>query len=351
MSKFKIILLFSILILFSGCASKKKNDTSAIDGGVFKSINKGVSWSQKAKFVADKNLSTFRSADMTAMVMDPSDHKTLYYGAIRGGLYYTYNGGEIWQKARDLANNSIRAISVDLKNKCIIYTTIGNRVFKTDDCSRTWKQIYIDNQTNITIDAVAVDHYNSQIVYFGNSRGDFIKSLNGGESWQTFYRFGHKISNIFIDPNDSRRIFVQVEKRGIEETLDGGLNWEKVDDALKDLKLGTAVKDLVLIKDKPEVRFFATNQGIILTEDNGKTWKKLKLILPDKQAQINSFAVNPKNINEIYYVTDRVFYRSIDKGKTWTPTKLKSSRRGWELLVDPVEPNVIYMGLRARPKK
>jgi len=350
MSKFKFLLLF-ILIFFTGCSTAKKNDTSAIDGGVFKTVNKGVVWVQKATIATAKGPQTFRSTDMTTMIMDPSDHKALYYGAIRGGLLYTYDGGESWQKARGLGNNSIRSISIDPKNKCVIYATIGNKVFKTDDCNRNYKQIYIDNQVTVTIDAIAVDHYNSDIVYFGNSRGDFIKSLNAGESWQTFYRFNSKILDMFIDPNDSRRIFVHTAKKGMQETLDGGLTWARVDDALKDLKLGTAIKDLVLIKDKPEVRFFATNQGIILTEDNGKNWKKLKLILPDKGAEINAFAVNPKNINEIYYVTNRVFYRSKDKGETWTPTKLVSSRRGWELLIDPVQPNIIYMGFRSVPKK
>ena len=329
----------------------KKNDTSAIDGGVFKSVNKGASWAQKSAIASTKGAQTFRGSDMTLLIIDPNDHKALYYGAINNGLYYSYDGAQSWQKANALGNSSVRAVSVDPKNKCTIYATIANKVFKTDDCSRNWEQIYIDNQTSVTIDAIAVDHYDSNIVYFGNSRGDFIKSLNAGESWQTFYRFKKKILSIMIDPNDSRKIFVHVSDKGIQETLDGGLNWLKVDDALKDLKLGTAIKDLVLIKDMPDIKFFATNRGIIMTEDNGKNWEKLKLILPDKQAQINSFAVNPQNIDEIYYVTNRVFYRSIDKGATWTPTKLVSSRRGWEIAIDPVNPKIIYMGFRSVPKK
>ena len=351
MSKFKFLLLLSIFLIFSGCSTANKNDTSAIDGGVFKSVNRGAVWAQKASVASTQGAKTFRSSDMTFMVMDPSDHNALYYGAIRGGLYYTYDGGVNWHKAQDLGNASVRALSVDPKNKCIIYATIDNRVFKTSDCSRNWTQIYIDNQPSATIDAISVDHYDSNIVYFGNSRGDFIKSLNAGESWQTFYRFGEKILNIIIDPNDSRKIFVHASNKGIQETLDGGLNWLKVDDVLKDLELGTAIKDMVLIKDMPETKFFATNRGIIMTEDDGVNWEKLQLILPDKEAQINSFAVNPKNVNEIYYVTNRIFYRSIDKGATWTPTKLVSTRRGWEILIDPVKTNTIYMGLRSVPKK
>lgn len=350
MSKFKILLLFVVLI-FSGCSVAKKNDTSLIDGGVFKTVDKGTTWAQKTAVFSIHGAKTFRGTNMTLLLIDPNDHNAVYYGAINNGLYYSYDGAQSWQKASGLGNSSVRALSIDPKDKCTIYATIANKVFKTDDCSRSWKQIYIDNQTSVTIDAIAVDHYDSNIVYFGNSRGDFIKSLNAGESWQTFYRFNNKISSIIIDPNDSRKIFVHASKKGIQETLDGGVNWMRVDDALKDLKLGTAVKDLVLIKDMPDVKFFATDQGIIVTKDNGKNWEKLKLILPDKDAQINSLAVNPLNIDEIYYVTNRVFYRSIDGGATWTPTKLVSSRRGWDLVIDPVNPKIIYMGMRSAPKK
>jgi len=62
-------------------------------------------------------------------------------------------------------------------------------------------------------------------------------------------------------------------------------------------------------------------------------------------------AVNPQNTQEIYYVTNTTFYRSLDGGENWKTIKMPTSAIGWKLLIDPKEPNIIYLGIKLPPKK
>jgi len=175
---FFIILFLSMSFVISGCVSFKTNkDTSSVDGGVFKTVNKGGTWQQKVLIpTVSGRPNNFSGVSVASMVMDPNDNKAVYFGSVANGLFYTYDGGENWQIAKNLGQATIRAVAVDPGSKCIIYAAIGNELYKSIDCNRTWTQIYYDNELTTTVDAVAIDHYDSSIIYIGVSRGDLIKS-------------------------------------------------------------------------------------------------------------------------------------------------------------------------------
>ncbi len=344
--------LIALTFILTGCIQTKSNTgIGAVDGGVFRSIDKGATWQQKVIIPTAGRNGNFSGANIMTWAMDPGDSQAIYYAGIGTGLYYTYDGTNTWRKAGELGNNTIRAIGVDSFDKCTIFATIGNRVFKTDDCSRTWKQMYFDNQTKITIDALALDHFNENHLYIGLSRGDLVKSLDAGESWQTIHRFNAKIDRLMIDPNDSRLMYALISKKGVFKSSDQGENWEPFNDGLKEHKLGTAVKDLILFKDNSTMIFIATNLGIIRSSDAGNTWEQIELIPADKKTALNALAVNPKNTKEIFYVTNNTFFRSSDGGENWQTIKLTTSRAGRTLMVNPEKPTTMYMGVRALPKK
>lgn len=347
-----IILAVILPLVLGGCVQiKSKKDTSAIDGGIFKTTNKGRSWHNKSAVLTTGRPTRFSGIDVVSLVMDPSDHKAIYYGSIGHGLFYTYDGAESWQKAYPLRNATIRAIAVDPKDKCTIYVGIGNRVYKSDDCNRSWRQVYIDNEVSATINAIAVDYNNNAVVYIGISRGDLVKSADAAASWQVVKRFKGLITKIVIDSNDNQRFYVITKKKGVFYTPDAGANWEDFNQILKETKFGFNVKDLILVKEKPEVIFLATDKGILKSSDRGVNWQEIKLIPPEKKTSLNALAVNPQNIQEIYYTTNTTFNYSADGGMNWTPFKLPTTRAGWRLLIDPREPNILYMGTRTYRKK
>lgn len=351
---FLLTTLLFVLFATTGCITVKTTNQQAAAnsvGGVFMSADKGTTWKSKSLIpTVTGQAKTFSGLDVAAMAMDPGDNKAVYFGSVGNGMYYTYNSGETWQVASGLGNSTVRAIAIDPKAKCNIFIAVANKIFNSQDCSRAFTQIYFDDPT-VIVDALAIDHYDSSIIYAGISRGDLIKSEDAGSNWKTIYRVKEKIKKIVVNPNDSRIIGIATEKKGVYISRDNGENWTDFSKTLSAQKLGTNIKDIEFVKSEPDTIFLATADGMMRSKDKGETWDKIELIPPEKDAKINEIAVNQSNAEEIYYITNTTFYRSLDGGKNWKPFKLPTDRAGAKILLDPTNPNLIYLGVKTIAKK
>lgn len=338
-----------LVITLSGCTldlgfgSKPKGP----DGGIFKTTNKGETWQQKALIpTTSGNPIVINNLDANILAIDPSDPKALYYGAIDNGLFYSYDAADSWLPASTLGKVTVSALAVDPENKCAIYAAVDNRVMKSVDCSRTWEQIYYDNDLAVSISNIAIDHYDSKIVYIATSRGEIIASSDSGKSWRTLNRFEDKVKKIVIAPNDSRIILLATEREGLFRSDNKGETWTSLAESLKDFPDSNRFRDLYVSKTQPGLIIFATNYGLIKSINYGDDWMAIKLITPEKEAVINSVLVSEQNTKEIFYVTNTTFYGSYDGGENWTTKKLPSTRSGWLLMADPDNANTMYLGVR-----
>lgn len=363
----KLLGLSFVLVLValatSACSittSSSNKTTQDTDSSVFLSINQGDNWRpMTATPVTSGSAGSIASLDVNLISMDPQDSLALYLASFEKGLYYTYNISKGWNQVAGLPTATINDVKVDPKNKCIIYAAISNRIYRSSDCSRTWSQIYFDNNTGVSVNTVVVDHYNPKNLYIGTSRGEIIKSIDSGDSWRTIQRLQEGVSRLIISPLDSRLLFVATSKNNIYtftsntdtnaanvENIDANFlisDWTDLNDVLKEYNLGTSFKDVVVCT-KDGTMFLATEKFFLRSKDNGLSWESIKLIQPETAAIINAIAVDPQNSNNLYYVTNTTFFRSSDAGVTWTTKKLPTMRAGRELLIDFNNPNVIYLG-------
>ncbi len=348
MGKTKIILLAVMLILISGCSIQlKTNNQNLNDLGVYKSSNKGDSWAQRTIVPTVSGNQNIGSVNAEKLVMDPSDNKAIYWASSQG-LFYTYDGAASWQVATALGPVAINDIAVDFNSKCVIYVSSGNKVYKSTDCNRSWSQVYFDNNIALKIKAIIVDHYDGKNVYIGTSRGEIIKSSDSGTSWQTIKRFDRDVEKVIMSPKDSRVIFAVIEGGIIFRTQDSGNSWNNLKEKSDELKNMKTFKDLAAVGDEKNTLLLVTVSELLKSTDDGESWEKIKLITPSREGTINSATVSPKNTAEIYYITNTTFFRSFDGGENWTTKKLPTSGAGWKLLIDPIDPKIIYMGARKK---
>ncbi|MDO9399310.1 MAG: hypothetical protein Q7T79_01300, partial [bacterium] len=207
-----------ICLITSGCSISfgTESNKEGVDGGVFRSINKGDTWLQQTAVpTVSGQPKSFSMIDASSLIMDPSDNKAIYFGSVDNGLFYSYDGASTWRVVNGLGKTTISSVAVDSKYKCTIYATVTNKLFKSIDCSRSWTQSYFDNDLSVSISSLAIDNANSAIVYIGTSRGEIIRSVDRGESWQTLNRFNDQIAKIIISKADSKLIFVGTAKQGI----------------------------------------------------------------------------------------------------------------------------------------
>ncbi len=345
------LLLLLLALALSGCSLSFNSGTGtgggsgdAMDGGVFKSTNKGTGWEQMALIQGVGSQRSLAGVDIISLAMDPEDNKAIYAGSFDNGLFYSYDGGAGWQIAATLGKVSATDLEVDPANKCVIYAAVANKVFKSSDCSRTWAQAFFDNDLKLAITDIALDNYGG--VFIGTSRGEIIKSSDRGVSWRVLDRFDNSVEKIIINPANQKILFSGTYTEGIYRSTDGGETWVSLSDKLKAFADSQRFRDLMIVNDGKASIFLATNYGLLKSINNGDTWSKIELITPEKEAKINAIAVNQKNANEIYYVTDTAFYRSLDGGKNWTSKKLPTDRAGAKLLLDPTNSNIIYLAAK-----
>lgn len=372
-SIFKITLPLLLLpLVLSGCSLSFNSDQgvekNTPDGGVYVSTNRGDAWKQMATVPTVGGKKSLVYTDVSSLSMDPSDSHAVYFGAVGSGLYYTYNIGAGWREDEMFAKASVNDVKVDPKAKCTIYVAAGNKLFRSTDCSRSFEQIYYDNNTGVTLNTIVVDQYNPKNIYIGTSRGEIIKSVDSGASWRTIQRLDAKegVSRLIINPLDSRQFFVASTKNNIfsfdsntntnaSSTADIEANfvvdnWLALADIMKSSGMKGSFKDMLYCPADPKI-LIATDKTILRSGDNGLSWENINLIPSEKDAVINALTVNPKNCQEIYYVTNTTFYRSLDGGVTWTTRKLPTTRSGHKLLIDFNDPDTLYLGTKKIDKQ
>lgn len=365
MRNLKLLFVLTFLSLSLSACSLSVGSGAVIssgDGGLWTSADKGRTWRQNSQVPSvSGKAQSLGGLDISSMTIDPQDSSAIYLGTVERGLYYTYNLADGWFSFKSLNKGTINDVKVDPKNKCIIYAAITNRLYRSSDCGRDWQQVYYDNNPGVFVNTIAIDHYNSDNVYIGTSRGEVIKSIDHGISWRTIQRVNEAVASLLISPQDSRLIFVASSKNDVYSfnsntvtspndpvNIDKNYaveNWSDLGAILKDFKLGTTFRDMAVSKSDGTL-LLATNQGLVRSPDQGITWESIKLLPTEKDATINAIAISPKNSQEIYYVTNTTFYSSGDGGVSWSTKKLSTTKAGWKLMVDNDNPNIIYLGTK-----
>ncbi|NCO00061.1 hypothetical protein GW920_02950 [Candidatus Falkowbacteria bacterium] len=359
----RVLVVLPVLAIFAaGCSitttGTPGNATS--DASIYLSTDSGATWRIMTNVPSlDARPQNITDVNVNLMSVDPEDSMAVYLATFDQGLYYTYNITNGWNHVTSLPSATINDVKVDPKNKCIIYAATANKLYRSSDCSRTWTEAYYDNNANVAVTSIVIDHYNSRNVYISTSRGDIIKSISSGTAWRTIQRLDEGINQLIISPLDSRKIFVATTKNNIYSffsNTDTNANnsddleqnflvsdWTDLNAVLRDYDLGSNFKDII-INPKDGVMYLATAKLILRSPDNGITWENIKLLPPEKDAVINALAINPQDSSDLYYVTNTAFFHSKDGGATWQTKNLPTKRAGRELILDFNHPNNVYLG-------
>jgi photosystem II stability/assembly factor-like uncharacterized protein len=281
-----------------------------------------------------------------------------------------------------LMGGRIADIAVDPQNKSTWYIAVGSGgVWKTENRGISWKPIF-DHENSYSIGCVTIDPNNSSVIWVGTGEnvsgrhvgwGDGIYlSRDAGKSWQNMgLKDSEHIGKIIVDPRNSDVIFVAAEgplwssggDRGLYKSTDAGQSWKL---ALK-IDENTGVTDVEIDPSNPDVMYAAAYQrrrhtwsllaggpksGIFKSIDGGNTWREIKKGLPKGDKGKIGLAVTPADPNTVYATIEaqddeKGFYRSRDKGESWT--KQNSYISGGtgphyyqEIEASPVDPDLVY---------
>jgi photosystem II stability/assembly factor-like uncharacterized protein len=298
------------------------------------------------------------SGRINSIAVSPANPQLVLVGASTGGIWRSPDGGANFAPVSDTqVDLAVGSIAFSRSNPAVVYAGMGDLyngylgtgVLKSTDGGQTWTRV-----SNSSLPApgttakIEVDPTNPNRVYLvqyvqydGNTQnlqfasGVFI-STDGGISWTR--TFAGLVRDLAIKPNEPNTLYIGARRvdapstgqPGLFKSIDGGNNWTQVytstfgpysNNVRIDLRIGVtpAAPDMVYIFTGETLSPSAAELRLEVSNDAGQTWTLRSTTGVDSgQFGYNAYLViDPANPNTLYVGT-RDVYKSINGGQSWT---------------------------------
>lgn len=350
------LLACSVLLLGAGCFSSGTGTEGL--AGVFVSTDKGETWQHHSKLPKADEVKTLSNVSVYRLFPDPDDPKAIYWASRNNGFFFSYDEGFTWQQPLgELNTGFVYGIAVHPDDRCTIYATNGFLIYKTEDCSRSWTEVYREARSNTRVNSLRFRRDAPHEIYALLTSGDLLESQDEGVNWRVIHRFDEQMGDVFVSMHDNDLMFVASRNKGLFRSQNAGRTWESLEDNMADFAGSNEYRRFFAHPKEPGVLYWVSTYGILRSDDDGDSWREVPLITPPGSAQIYGFAVNPFNDQELYYtatINNRsTFYKSENGGQSWTTKRLPSGQIPTQLYVHPGpdKQNIIYAGFTIPPEQ
>lgn len=261
-------------------------------GRIIKTENGGTSWSKYSPTYDVINEIHF---------IDPNK---AYFKTNLGELFKTQNSGNSWQKVQYPPHQSYSNGFVFL-NENVGYSFGANQglVYKTTDGATTWTSSTLIPYESIYSFSFLNENTGFASGGYSSSYAGFYKTTDGANSWQkisdekfSFLKFFNNNVGYAVKSGIFYKLF---------KTTDGGVTWNQCfDTGSSDIHFDFLNENQIFLK--------GNNGDFFKSNDGGTTW--IQSTAPyysfDKVKFINSTTG--------FIADDRMVYRTIDAGVTWT---------------------------------
>nr|WP_321467712.1 hypothetical protein [uncultured Desulfobulbus sp.] len=308
-----------------------------------------------------------------SIVIDPLNPSIIYAGtlingAIEGitcsgkGVYKSIDGGKIWSPINiGLPENSLTyMLALAPTNPATLYVATATQthdgIFRSTNGGETWSPINNGLTTDgrhIHVEPI-IDPSMPSTIYIGTEDGIF-KSTNAGDSWFSANN-GMPLTEILIqaiDPVNPSVLYASPHYEdeegyhrdgGLYKTIDGGANWQPVNNGLPDITTSESNVNAISIDPiNRQIVYAGTDGGGVFKSTNGgESWGPFNNGLANKC--VLEILINPASPAELYIGTwgDGVFC-TVDGGGNWRSGGLLNSIVA-ALVFDPSSPSIIYAG-------
>lgn len=342
----KFLILFVILpsLLFIGCSTNSLKVKA--DGGVFRSLDRGLTFEQKNKIDENTNISNINISDIAINEKNPD---IVYLGTLGSGMFKSEDGGETWKQL--FSGSIVHRVVIDPSSDATIYIAVTVRkrgkIFKTTDNGTNWEEIYSEARSGFDILSLNIDPKNSSRLFAGDSQGVIFRSFDFGKRWRVVNKEKSPISIIKVGQNDSEKVYY-VSGGTIFGSSDGGESFQSLN--LSSIGRNVDITSLEIDPQDANVVYVSAGQNIFKSVDAGQNFFQINTLNP-KGPIVSNVAVNQNNSDEWYYGSGFAVYKTSDNGVSWSVAQLNSNRRVKLIKINPANANTIYLGMERVERK
>ena len=344
------LLLSCSVYIVSAQKKKTVNNSSATSAVKYSdSLFNGLKW---------RNIGPFRGGRSLAVCGVDGGPMTYYGGAAGGGLWKTTDGGKTWDCISDsgFTSSSVGAVAVAKSNPNVVYAgmgevemrgniSFGDGVYKSVDAGKTWKHIGLND--SYAIGTIAIHPQNPDIVYVAaqgkiwgptpNKERGLFRSRDGGKTWDKILYVDDTTGcvDVKMDPLNPAILYASMwkawrtpyslnsggKRSGLYKSIDGGDTWQLISDN-PGMPEGLKGKIICTVSPVDDNKLWAIVEnkqyGIYYSEDGGDTWSRISTMndLTQRPWYFSQIFADTKNENIVYVLNVR-FFRSVDGGVTW----------------------------------
>ncbi len=158
---------------------------------LFRSTDCGAHW-QKLPVDMVEECPAVGIPRVTALIVDPSDHRTIWAGVEVDGVRRSTDGGDSWSRIiNGLTDLDIHDIAVTVNGATTVLTSTPREIFASSDRGESWKGLGVRDQFELRYCrglAQKADDPETLFVATGDaavgSTGAIQRSRDGGRSWE-----------------------------------------------------------------------------------------------------------------------------------------------------------------------
>jgi len=270
----------------------------------------------------------------------------IFYLGSHYGIFWSTDGGKTWPQPRGAINSvmvtSIASSPRDANNLAVVAVSptginFGqNGVQLSTDGGASWHLINkgLPGNPPDAYFVVAGQASAGQFYVYVVQHGLF-ETRNDGASWRNITPPGQSQINmqtLLTDPADPNRLLLGTGA-GLFRSADDGKTWTQI----------SAVQGTVLAlaspAQQPQVVYCATDNGLYRSDDGGQRFGLIYVGTP-----FSALAVPATNPQIVYALSGQQFLVSTDDGQTFTVRTTFSQANPNALLIDPRNPQTLYVG-------
>jgi photosystem II stability/assembly factor-like uncharacterized protein len=322
---------FSAVRGFALCRSMPSRMIVGTLDGAYVSKDEGHAW----KKVGGRDLEKAES-----VAIDPIDPRFLYVGTWRLS-YRSIDFGKTWilvDKGMPL-DSDVFSIAIDARNPAIVYSSACSGAYLSTNRAQSWTRLKIlPDRFAIRAQLIYMDPIDQHKVYSGTTEGLFVSTSNGRE-WVRLTPANVTVNAIQVNPSNNRQILIGTEYQGILLSEDEGKSW-------KESNAGFIHKQISWILPDPGVSgnliagMLSGEGGFYRYDDRKPGWTLFQI---EPGMRILSFLYLPKDYGKLVGTSQGLYWQRKQSDR-WEKMKGSVSRRTiYSLALDPLSP-IVYAG-------